>query len=409
MAAFRIFYAWQSDRPAKLCRSLIRNALDDAAQQLQDDLAIDDAPDIEIDQDTQGEPGSPAVAETICRKIRESDAFVADLTFAGKRANEQESPVPNPNVLIEYGYALHALGHERVIAVFNEEFGNRKDLPFDISHRCWPIAYRTSGAGSDERAKAARRDERRKLAGELVKAIKAILQGKGKREGDSGAVPARPLVEEFPLASGLVRPSSGQKIEFPEGAKVLLSFRSTFSNLSLKNVEVQRIVQKSLKPLSWKRSKGWSKARVAEGAAVVVLPNDDESRELTASILLRDGSMYGIDCDLVGLHEWSKFSEPFVPSKALEEILMEGFGNFLEVAESTLKLALPLEVGVALEGVREHYLAVDPAKFFNDLHGPLVKDRIEDRFQIYSYTVDPVEVLTPFFKEVYDEAGLERP
>ena len=182
MTAFRIFYAWQSDRPAKLCRSLVRKALDDAAEQLRDDLTIVDAPlvEVEIDQDTQGKAGSPPVAETILQKIRESDAFVADLTFTGCREGKSGSPVPNPNVLIEYGYALHALGGNRVIAVFNEEFGNPEDLPFDLQHRRWPIRYQTSGDGSDEEAQAARRSERTKLASALATAIKTIVQNAGK-------------------------------------------------------------------------------------------------------------------------------------------------------------------------------------------------------------------------------------
>ncbi len=190
MTEFRIFYAWQSDRPAILCRSLIRNALLAAAEQLQADLAIDDAPRIKIDQDTEGEAGSPHVAETIFRKIRECDAFVADLTFTGKRADEQASPVPNPNVLIEYGYALGELKHERIIAVFNEEFGSCDDLPFDIKHRRWPITYLISGDGSDEQAQAARRSERKKLARTLAQAIKTIVQSEGKRTEDSGAAVA---------------------------------------------------------------------------------------------------------------------------------------------------------------------------------------------------------------------------
>ena len=190
MAAFKIFYAWQSDRPAELCRSLVRKALDDVAEQLRDDLAIEDAPDIAIGQDTQGKAGSPPVADTILQKIRESDAFVADLTFTGCREGKSGSLVPNPNVLIEYGYALHAFGGNRVLAVFNEEFGDCKDLPFDISHRRRPSTYRTSGDRSDEQSQAARRTERKKLSGKLAQAIKTIVQEDGKRAEDSGAAVA---------------------------------------------------------------------------------------------------------------------------------------------------------------------------------------------------------------------------
>ena len=153
MTTFQIFYAWQSDGPANLCRTLIQEALHAAAELLQGGHDIQYAQrtiDVAIDQDTQGEPGSPAIAETIFQKMAKSDAFVGDLTFTGRREGKPGSPVPNPNVLLEYGYVLHALGHERVIAIFNEEFGKCVDLPFELRHRRWPISYRNSGDGSDE-------------------------------------------------------------------------------------------------------------------------------------------------------------------------------------------------------------------------------------------------------------------
>ena len=74
--AFKVFYAWQSDRPNNLCRNLIRKALDKAAALLSEDLTIEEANrSVLIDQDTQGVPGSPGVAETILEKIRSCDAF----------------------------------------------------------------------------------------------------------------------------------------------------------------------------------------------------------------------------------------------------------------------------------------------------------------------------------------------
>ena len=409
MAEFRIFYAWQSDRPAKLCRSLIRSALDDAKKQIQGDLAIDDAPDIEIDQDTQGSPGSPPVAETILQKIRESDVFVADLTFSGKRVGRQESPVPNSNVLIEYGYALHALGHERIVAVFNEEFGDCKDLPFDVSHRRWPNTYRTSGAGSDERAQAACRAERKELARKLAYAIKTIVQEEAKRREVTDDANAGPLIGRFPLDGELVRQGTGKRYRFPDGAKILLRLRSARGNLSLTNVDALRVAQDSLKPLAWKRSDGWSPARFANGAAVAVLLPDDELDVLTASILERNGNLYGIDCYHVGRHEHAGINDPFVPISAVEEILRDGLHQFLEVAEKHLNLALPLDVEVALEGIKGYRLAVDQAKFVHGIQGPFLVDRIEDRFRIDDYDADPAGVLKPFFEDIYDAAGLERP
>ena len=43
---------------------------------------------------------------------------------------------PNPNVLIELGYAIHLLGWERIICVNNVKYGKNELLPFDLrSHR----------------------------------------------------------------------------------------------------------------------------------------------------------------------------------------------------------------------------------------------------------------------------------
>ncbi len=411
MADFKVFYAWQSDRPDNVCRSLVRKALDDAAEKLQDDLAIDDAPrvEVEIDQDTQGKAGSPPVAETILQKIRESDAFVADLTFTGCREGKPESPAPNPNVLIEYGYALHALGGKRVLAVFNEEFGDCGDLPFDLRHRRWPARYRTSGEGSDEPARKARRAAREQLAGNLAKAIKTIVREEGKREGDSGAADTGPLVEEFPLTDGLRRRNPDRQYSFPEGAKVLLCLRSTSHSPPLTNVRAQKTVQTSLKPLSSDRWNGTSFARVANGAAMAVLADDSEFSVHTASILLNDRSLYGIDCELVGPKTRAAVTDPFVPTGGVEKTFEEGLRNFLDVAKQQLDLALPLEVGVALEGVKGCRLGLNSNMGTGDYLGKILKDRIEDRFQIEGYDADPSELLKPFFKKIYDEAGLERP
>jgi sporulation protein YlmC with PRC-barrel domain len=43
---------------------------------------------------------------------------------------------PNPNVLIELGYAVSAIGWDRIIMVCNTHYGKLEDLPFDINrHR----------------------------------------------------------------------------------------------------------------------------------------------------------------------------------------------------------------------------------------------------------------------------------
>jgi IrrE N-terminal-like domain len=88
-----------------------------------------------------------------CGKIRLADVFVADLTFiqgAGKRITSERA-CPNPNVLLEYGYALHALGEGKIIGVLNEAHGSSKDLPFDLNHRRWPIRFTLAPGDASEK------------------------------------------------------------------------------------------------------------------------------------------------------------------------------------------------------------------------------------------------------------------
>ncbi|MFZ5675694.1 MAG: hypothetical protein ACOZAM_22275 [Pseudomonadota bacterium] len=99
------FYAWQSDRPSKVGRHFIRKALDDAAKRLSEDPALE--VEVVIDPDTEGVVGTPPVTETILQKIRAADIFVPDLTFVAK--TDAGKLLPNPNVMAEYGYALHGI------------------------------------------------------------------------------------------------------------------------------------------------------------------------------------------------------------------------------------------------------------------------------------------------------------
>jgi hypothetical protein len=122
-----VFYSWQSDLPNGTNRSLIENSLNDVAKEIVNDSETDIEP--VIDRDTQGVAGAPNIATAIFKKIDSADIFVADVSIIG---NAKKKAVPNPNVLIELGYALKALGHERIILVFNTAFGKVEKLPFDL-------------------------------------------------------------------------------------------------------------------------------------------------------------------------------------------------------------------------------------------------------------------------------------
>jgi hypothetical protein len=94
---------------------------------------------VKIDSDTQGVLGHVPVTDTILEKIAACHAFVPDLTFVA--STEAAKRVPNPNVKLEYGYALRAKSHSVMIPVMNTAYGSADQLPFDIRHLRHPLQY----------------------------------------------------------------------------------------------------------------------------------------------------------------------------------------------------------------------------------------------------------------------------
>jgi hypothetical protein len=136
----KIFWSWQSDTPQATGRHFVRAALDAAATRLAECPGLEDAERPEVDSDTSNVPGSPPIAETILRKIRDCAVFVADVTPVGQTPGGKK--LVNPNVMIELGYALGTIGHERIILVMNQgEGAGLKSLPFDLRHWRGPIGY----------------------------------------------------------------------------------------------------------------------------------------------------------------------------------------------------------------------------------------------------------------------------
>ncbi len=147
----KVFWSWQNDVAPSRCRHFIREALAEAVQAVGRELGLEDAERPELDHDTRNEPGMVDIAATILRKISESAVFVADVTPLTRYTNGKA--LPNPNVLIELGWALQKPGWERIIAVLNTADGwSVNDLPFDIRHR--RIVLYELGEGIDRLTRA---------------------------------------------------------------------------------------------------------------------------------------------------------------------------------------------------------------------------------------------------------------
>ncbi|MDN7607896.1 hypothetical protein QZM28_14530 [Burkholderia multivorans] len=139
-----VFWSWQSDLPAATTKDFIKDALAQALEQVSEELQLEMADRLELDHDTKGEPGLVEIVSTIFRKIEDCQIFVADITpIAEIKTDTVTKKIPNPNVMLELGYAIREAGPQRVITVANLAFGGKpEELPFDLRHRRGAITYR---------------------------------------------------------------------------------------------------------------------------------------------------------------------------------------------------------------------------------------------------------------------------
>ena len=131
---YRLFFSWQSEDTKS--QKILEDALQRAVDEIKDKYGLI----VEIDYSTLGESGMPSINQTILRKIDACDMFLADVTpvcnYQQKVGNglTVNKETPNPNVLLELGYAMSALGVGYVIVAAHQGKWLPKDLPFDINH-----------------------------------------------------------------------------------------------------------------------------------------------------------------------------------------------------------------------------------------------------------------------------------
>lgn len=407
--AFTVFYSWQSDLDARVTRQLIRDSLTDAITQLANELALEDA--IRLDQDTQGVPGMPDIANTILAKIEKCSVFVPDLSLVG--ATNEGSKTPNPNVLIELGYAMRAKADTQIVSVMNEAFGDAASLPFDLAHRRWPIRY-SLPPGADRSILRTTRDQ---LASKLLVALRAVIQSGlpspqvGLESVFQGTEPKYRLSSFLADKTVLVR-EEGFMNEGTPRPVVWRNSPQMFLRM-IPTVQVdpplsRGIVEKAANTLSpFGRVSGWESQRNGYGTVVYAAPDPGPNEEKTALIItqvFRTGEIWGING--VTLRKGSE--NPFVPSGVVIEVFYRHLSLYMKCLKDHLKVPPPIRFIAGLSGVKDYQIAV-PSNY-----GPGIKGTCYDEDVIYeglisNYSEEPEELLDSFFDEMWDSFGVQRP
>lgn len=213
-----VFWSWQSDYDENSCRYFVRDALNEAIKLTADAMKLEPAARPSLDHDTKGAKGMVDIKSIILSKIERCSLFVADLTPIGK--TEAGKWIPNPNVMIELGWAMHAPGVEHVIPILNLAPGCEvEDLPFDIRGRR-VIRYSLAPKSTSVERKA----ELAKLVPQLRKAIEEELKPRSSGPASIAELPVIEGVEASKVDQSIWRSESGLIKHFEFEASITAAF-----------------------------------------------------------------------------------------------------------------------------------------------------------------------------------------
>ena len=395
-----LFYSWQSDISSRTNRSFIKDAIEKAIRNVNRTLQLEEA--LRFDQDTKGVPGTPEIANTILKKIDESDILLSDMTIVAR--SREGKQVPNPNVLIELGYAMKSIGSGRIIAVMNEEHGAAADgLPFDLQHRRWPIRYSLS---ADE-AQEIRKKQKAYLVTQFEEAIKAIFS--------SGLIPQdhpafEPIQPQWKSSSFLTdnekiakRPFFDEEDDIPDviwinGPQAFLRLIPTAIIPLRSPFELEKLMQSNpiLRPMG-RTSMIWT-ARNKHGTVVYVAKENQVNTDMITEVF-RNGEIWGIDA-----HPFRE-GHSYIPSGYIGEIFTNALQRYLSFARKSLELALPLKFIAGISGVEDFPISTS----IHSTGGHCVDDEVVFEGIIDAYDVPPRTLLLPFFERIWEACGFDYP
>jgi hypothetical protein len=412
----KVFWAWQADLPGKISRHFVREALEEAIAELRQPKDIEEPAeearrnDLHLDHDTKGLSGSPEVASEIFRKIAASAVFIADMTPVGKGAERVDAagrpiapkPLMNPNVAIELGYALRALGSEKFLMILNESYGGTASLPFDIQHRRHPITYRLPEAAP----KAEIEKARKALVGKLVEALEPFV-------AQTEAAPVKAFSEAAPRIGKGIFFADGEALGFHriEKQSLVMPFRA---------VAYLRVIPRTprIVPLQlFKDNIGRfgafglpNGAFILENAYGVAMlsPAGATWNVDSLSQYFQTGEIWGINADI--LRQGTRPDGPWFYSLPIENLFISALDLYLQFMAGVSQFSPPFRVEAGVVGIKRWKLAHNGMALGSAGHGTMYEDEVVHG-AILNKVDKPtqLEFLMVFFEKFNRNTGYARP
>ncbi len=405
---FKIFYSWQSDRPNSTNRGFIQKALEQAAREIEQDDSISVEP--VIDRDTQGVPGSPDIVDAILEKIDNCDIFACDVTLINQSTDSRLTP--NPNVLIELGYALKRLGWNRIILISNTAFGEVEDLPFDLRMK----RILTYSAREDEEDRSSPRNLLKRF---LITAIKEIINQAPLDYDARSEESVLPSAEDENWLEQMRQMALG---DFSNSG--FTGYVEAYSLLSVPLTEVSNIQiidavsSSKINTFGWPigamgRNTDYMKPKpLSDGVVNSISPPDRESFDFWA--IRKDGSFYLLKSFFEDKSEKNIFYYNIRIARTAEMLM------FLSRLYNQLGADINAKIFFGLNhyGLKNRYISATGGRITRGPYGPVIQNEIFSKIEVNLDSLDQSisslvsELLSPVFslfdffelpQNIYDE------
>jgi hypothetical protein len=406
----KLFFSWQADAPTGVCRNFIEKALKQALVRVVTSIEVESAVrevGIGIDRDTLDTAGWAPIVDTIFKKIDDAAVFVPDLTFVATRLDGQR-PAPNPNVLVECGWALKSLTYERILPIMNVRFGspNGDALPFNMRHLRHPIQYDLDESASEE----TRRGVREKLVTDIASALRPILS----LSAVKALLPQPRIPEPFRAAVSRQRPSrfraDGQPIGFTDGAvgggapvtlidgpaMWLRLMPQYHSGVTHPAPELRECMQRQTLLPFLGASSGYGYLRADDGYGMFAI-GDNERRNRTPAVVFafENGEIWSVNSMIIQCVRE-------VPYRPVDFVTyLDQLASFLR---DQLKIPRPYRWIAGIEGVNGRPLVAGQT-LVGFVTGHCVADLITEE-GMYSEGDSGAAALRPFFAKILEKCGV---